>query len=372
MTLLWCDGFDWLDVSGVVADDPLEQKYKRHTENAAGIADAVQSTDVTQFAIGRAIQLNNGEWIYSKRFPSLTQTLVVGWRQKWDEAPSPGDRVVMYFRDYISDSNRGFQAKLTFERDGNSAFGAFKLWRGDEDALLAESDPDFEWSAYHYYELKMTLSTSSTGSYEFRANGNVVFSGSSVRTSDDKNGADWVQMFGAEETFLDDWYVLDDAGTENNDFLGDQIIRTVFPDADGANSQWDRSPTGVSGNDYENVRKGGTGILQEDVEQLVSTYLASDSANEKVTLSHDTLDVEGGDIHAVVQEGYLRNESATQRDFRFLFRESGGSEYAGSDITTETTGYLGYQRFMEQNPDTSADWVENDINNGEFGVESRA
>ena len=78
---------------------------------------------------------------------------------------------------------------------------------------------------------------------------------------DTQNGGvaqiDNIELHGASspDPVFDDIYVLDDAGSDNTDFLGDCRVETIFPDADGNENDFTASPA-VS--NYLNVDDGGS------------------------------------------------------------------------------------------------------------------
>lgn len=152
--------------------------------------------------------------------------------------------------------------------------------------------------------------------------------------------------------YFDNW-VVDDAN-----WIGDSRIYGVSPDGAGATNLW----TPSAGNNYECV---------DEVPPSDSDYIYTNTNDQIDTYSLANLGVSPYAIKSVQVLARAKKQGpATPQNIAGVVR-TGGTDYAGSDQAI-TTAFAGYVALWEQNPYTTADWTESDVNGLEAGIKSRA
>jgi len=101
-------------------------------------------------------------------------------------------------------------------------------------------------SVWYYIEVKVVCDDT-VGSVEIHVNGTSVYTLSNINTANANTFYNKASLTIPENhgAWFDDFYVCDDSGETQNDFLGPLHIVAVFPDADTATKEWTPS-TGVT------------------------------------------------------------------------------------------------------------------------------
>nr|WP_295378346.1 hypothetical protein [Pseudoxanthomonas sp.] len=125
--------------------------------------------------------------------------------------------------------------------------GTISAYRGTTTTLLGTSaSAAIVAGAYQHVEAKVVFDNVA-GSVEVRVNGVTVLSLTGVDTvataSVECSQICVMNTRSASTTnitgwFFDDVFAWDTSGTENNDFLGDRRVRTLFPDGNTASAGW--------------------------------------------------------------------------------------------------------------------------------------
>jgi len=251
------------------------------------------------------------------------------------------------------DSTGNAQASLCL-----STTGALALYRGTASGtLLATSSGALSVGAWNFIEAKLTIADSG-GYFEARVNGEVwvTFTGD-TKSSSSIATANSIRLYGmpsAATVYYDDLYVCDGTGSIQNDFLGDVRVDTIFPSGTGTSTQF--TPTG-SANNWENVDDASP---DDD-----TTYNASDTTGNIDTFTFADLSITNATIMGLQTNVLARKDDAGTRLLRAVARV-GSINYEGSDMTLSDS-YVGQRQLWAQNPATSANWTEAEINAAEFG-----
>lgn len=213
-------------------------------------------------------------------------------------------------------------------------------------------------NTWHYFELKVVFATGATGSFEVRVDGNStpVLSGSSTITATTHAYANAIRFGWLANGVLatvDDVYLINSAGTVNNDFLGDTRVEGRVPTGVGNYSQW--SPS--AGSNWQNVDE----IPPDDD----STYNSTGTTNNIDSFAHQTLTSLSGTVRCVQHVMRARKDDAGTRKVAPVFRIS-ATDYVGSDDTLSTS-YQYFSRLYETSPATSTAWTISEVNNAEVG-----
>jgi hypothetical protein len=210
---------------------------------------------------------------------------------------------------------------------------------------------------FHYIEFQVFLDNTN-GSYELRVDGDTKLSDSGVDTIGTGTtpiGFNLGRISGSNY-LIDDFYILDDVGSDNVDFLGDVRVETIFPSAVGNTTNF--SVTGAATN-HEAVDDA---TPDDD-----TSYVSSSTVTDKDTYDFDTLVTTSGTVYGVQSNLWARKDISGDRTFRDVIR-SGGTDYTGN---SKNPG-IDYQYFVdmhENNPNGDVDWTISSVNSAEFGFE---
>lgn len=235
--------------------------------------------------------------------------------------------------------------------DGNGVIG---FYRGTSATRTASSSasacPVNQWV---HFETKIVLSN--TGSYEVRVNGTDVFSNSSFDTTGQSGTtADAVEIYGCKFK-IDDFYILDSAGSVNNDFLGpNTVIKTLYPDGDNSVA-WTRSTGSTNYSLVDDTGANGD-----------TDYVETNTATQK-----DLYDI--GAISGVasvkgIQVRAISRVTGSMSHGLEIPVKSGATESAGSSTTIVSNTYASASRILETDPASGVAFTTSDISSLVVGI----
>lgn len=242
--------------------------------------------------------------------------------------------------------------------------GGFQVYRGG--TLIATTSPNlFQVNTWYHVEIKIVLNDA-TGSIELKVNNTSVF----TFNGDTKNGGTESVIsrvhFGpvpgsvVNANFsIDDAYILNGAGSSNNNFKGDSRIYNVLPNGNGNYSQF----VGSDSNSIDNY------LLVDENPVNTSDYVSSGTPGNKDSYAFADLPASVTQVFAVGQRTYAASADAGVRAARNLVR-IGGTDYTGSDYNVGTS-YLLYETLYDVSPATSTAFTPSEFNGAEWGVEAR-
>jgi hypothetical protein len=208
-------------------------------------------------------------------------------------------------------------------------------------------------NTWHYIEFKVFVDNS--GSYEVLVDGVQVLTGSAdtmiasaLNKSFTFNGAGSGNSY-----YIDDVYALSTDGSAPNDFLGDRMVMTRFPTANGATI----TLTPLSGNNYENV---------DDNPADGNTSYNSGASGVDLFEFDDIADI--NDISAVGINVFANRPSGSSSNNMDCRARSGGTTYTvGPTQGTLGSTYRLRNWFSTLNPDGDIQWDVASVNAAEFG-----
>lgn len=253
-----------------------------------------------------------------------------------------------------------------------NASGALEIYRGGNSGavfgtLIASSAiNEFIVNTWYHIEIKVVLADAG-GSVEVRKNGATIinFSGdtkeagtetviSRVIVGSDTTTSDH------SSTRQDDVYILNGAGTVNNNFIGDSRVHNVLPNANGNYSQF----VGSDGNSVDNY------LLVDETPPNTTDYVGSGTSGNKDSYNFPSLPITATTVRAVGQRAYAANSDAGPRMARNLVR-IGGVDYVSADYSLGAT-YLLFSTMFEVSPATAVAFTPAEFNGAEWGIECRA
>lgn len=218
--------------------------------------------------------------------------------------------------------------------------------------------PTGQW---HYVELKATLHDT-TGSFELRVDNVMVDSGTGLDT---KNAgtktvfdAAILRGTGVSSLRFDDFYFCNAAGPTNNDFVGDCVVETIYPNGNGNSSQW----VGSDSNSTDNYL-----LVDESGAPSTADYVESDVAGNKDLYDMQSLAHASAAVKGVQVCNYVAKSDAGSRTMRNRVRSS-TTEANGAEETLSTS-YKVITTILETDPDTTAAWTVAGVNAAQVGSE---
>lgn len=228
--------------------------------------------------------------------------------------------------------------------------------------LIATQTQAQHLRAWHYIEIKV-LAHATLGTYEVKLDG--VQLAELTDTNVDTTGAgspniDNIDIFIHQDGEIDDVYVLNNAGSANNDFLGPLYVEGLLPDADG--NQSDFTPS--AGANWSTVDEAGIGSLGSDY-------------NESSTVNHvdlytfgNLVRIDGASVNIVGVElvSLMALSVGGSEDMSHMIR-SGASEHTASAQSVTSTSQVAFSDVFETDLAAGAAWSVASVDAIEFGVE---
>lgn len=296
--------------------------------------------DIPEYT-GSVINLSTGDYGYEVRLAFNN-----GFMYTLDVTQTT---LVMGCRFLITGSNQDF---LFFKNSSNNNHCSVVLGTSSELSIYdstgtlkaSSASLALPSSTYVYLEVKLILNTS----VEVRVNGKTVVSDA---TGDYQHSSEIAKVYfdrGTADQRIDNFYVTD------SEFLGEIIVKTYYPDADGTHGDFEPS-TGVD--HYAVV---------DEVPPSDSDYLLGIAADEKESFT--TTPTLEGPIKAVMVMNRVAKDGGLGAKVKNLVRV-GGVDYLGSNEK-----YLGSDpqyltELLENNPNTSNPWSIAEAEAIEFGLQ---
>ncbi len=217
--------------------------------------------------------------------------------------------------------------------------------------------PDLDWA---YIEFKALLHPSA-GSYEVRVDGLTALSGTSVNTADSGlNDADTVVLRSNSNNRLDDWYILDTATGQRNDFLGPRAVEGI--EVIGNGDVQDFTPS--SGMDH-------AALVDDPPATLDANDFVESATNTDVDLFElGNLRFIKGGISGVAVNTVTGLSGVGTRTVRARYRNAADEDGSGTAYPLTSPASENRQSIFEQDPSGTPDtWAIEDINDGQFGIE---
>lgn len=340
MSLLFVDGFDHY----AVADLLKKWTTKEGSTSTLAIDVGRRNGGALSSGIGSSVGV-------TKTLPAAKNTLIVGVAYKLTAQNGTGaNRGILQFRDSST-------VHLTVRINVDLTLSVLK--GTDIGTVLGVSSETLDVGSFNYIEFKATIDDVA-GSFELRINGINVLSASGIDTrttggnasanvimvgSNGSNGPSWV---------IDDFYICDNSGSSNNDFLGDVRIDTLLPNADGTFSQF--------------VPSTGTSHFALVDETAPNTTDHVDGVNVGDRDSFNCQDLTAliaQTVFGVQVNAFAQKDDAGSKSIS-TFARNGTTNSDGASFGLSTSQVCLSQMFEKQ--PSGVDWTESAVNASEFGV----
>lgn len=367
MTVRWMDGFDHY---GTIAH-MLDGAWAQVNSSYYSLSTANPRTGAKCLRHGGVVPGTNLNRLARRVFGASLQTVATGGVLYLSQLPSVTQSFgIFQFRDITNAP----QVTIWLETEGT-----IKASRGYSNGTLlgASAAPALVASAYQHVECKVHIHDTE-GVIEVRVNGVTVLNLTGIDTQStalqEASQCAYIGYMSSAGNIttghgtiadLDDVFVWDTAGAQNNDFLGDRRVRAIFPDGDTAFAEW-----------------GLTGAAQ-------GFDCINDTTPDDETSYITALPLTGSPVDPVVSEFTLENPpagvgaiAAIQTYVRMRKTEGGSTnitaslesngDYSNGSSNPITEVYTYWMDVHELNPNTGTPWTETSLSAAKLRLERTA
>ncbi len=283
------------------------------------------------------------------------------------EAAPPSDTENGVFS--FTDSANGDQCSLVVGTNLDLIFKRGSMSGGTEVARSAANV--IRAGVYEFIEIHVRAGNTGSpgGAVEVRVNGQTVIDETGVDTTATANiniQSVYLAPHGgtnAETCYYQDWYVCDISGSVNNDFLGDTVWTTLFPNGDGVVQDWTPSATGA-----------GYLMIDEATPDDDSSYIVSAAANDESEFDLPNASTETATISACIHRYLARKDDtgagSTQGSIVSSESSPETTDTGADNALTQT--YAVYSDVSETDPATGAAWTPAAVNAARLKFERTA
>lgn len=212
---------------------------------------------------------------------------------------------------------------------------------------------------WYYIECRVFIHASA-GAVELRINGVAEITLTGINTKGATSSVVTSEFFqircpGNTACYFDDFYVRTEASATEvtGGFLGDIKVKPYYPNGDGTYT----AMTCSTGSSHY--------VLVDEAAPNTSDYVSSSTALTKDSFAFQDVS-ETGSIKAVQLAAYCYKMDAGFRGVDVFVKSSATENFAASQPLSTTGKYA--LKVWEQDPNTSADWSQANLNAAEFGV----
>lgn len=370
MTNRITDGFDWFPSGkGSAARLALWNANGFYMTNNQdpGEADVLSPG---RFSFGKAIL-----WNYSQNAGSNFSSRLNGYAIPTGVTPGTGFIGVGVYRGNTTHASAGptigFYDAITNVMQCCVTFGAngvVSAYHGDISnggSLLGQSVAGcFQDNEFFHAEAKAVIG--SAGSIEVRINTVPVLQIASANTQVSAHtyfDSGWIGVLqpsgqtGNIFCALDDLFLNDTAGTENNTWSGNLRVKTQFMIANGATNDFTIGGSAPAATNWQSVGN----VNLDDTEYVFSSTVGN------IDLYTPDPNLNAPLVRVLQVRMGLRQDDATQRDGRAILR-IGGSNYLGVVDQFTNTTYTYYKERWELSPATGVTFTGTEVNGLQAGV----
>jgi hypothetical protein len=238
-----------------------------------------------------------------------------------------------------------------------TAYGSISVTAG---TLLGESAAGvFRSGSWNYIEWKTKLDNS-VGTVTVKCNGATVLTLTGKDTlARAETTAPWVR-FNFPGGSLDDVYICDGSGAQNNDFLGECRVICLLPQTDAVDAGSNADFTPSTGTDH--------GALVDEAQVNDDTdYVYSSTVGHIDTWAYPALGYTGTIKGVQLNLAAMKTDSGT-RAIASVTRPASTNRVTAVDHYLTQVAYPYWLTLWELNPEDSAAWEVADVDGAEFGV----
>ena len=342
MTLLWVDGFESYGTTIGNAPSPSAVMARKYFTI---VSENFFDVETGRNGVGRSIQIgiSNGRF---HTYPYGTdRTIIMGFAFKYETVGQTA-----FLSNLFTNGSWG----MTLWFDG---MGGFKILNNSSNELAGGAvNCNLRPGRWYWVEWKVYCDNTA-GTVDVRVGDKDVLNLSGLDTQ--FTGSNYYNQCNFKDNtgilpFIDDFYMCNGAGSDNNDFLGNGLVECLRPDGDSAVA-W--TPTGASTN-YDEV--------DEAQHDSGTTNVASSTANQQDLYTYDATanltDVKGLMVSSVAAVATVGAETMQ------AVAKSVATESLSANLSVSATGYYTKPFVVEQDPDASAAWTPATVDAALFGI----
>jgi len=323
MTLLYTDGFDLQDMA-------LRNWTGSNTTSAT-----------TPWGVGSSVQIAGTT---NKRNLAAAVTKVfVGGHARFTTIASLNNMILLY-------GDAGATNHLILATD---ASGRLQVTRGG--TVIATGTTQLLANSWYYIEMSATISDT-TGTVEIRVNGSTeaTFGPGDTKNAGTNSTIDAVAIgCSAGTANWDDFYIGNDQGSANNNFLGMIRVQTLVPSGAGSSTQF--TPTAAP--NYSTVN---------DIPDVTTTYNSDTVSGHRDTFAMGDLTAATSSVLAVQQVMHGKQLDAGVATIKQAQKSGATVSYGTTKTLTAST--VAYFDVFETNP-AGGGWTPTNVNAIEAGYE---
>ena len=342
MTLLWVDGFESYGTSIGSAPAPtgvLAGKY------ATILSESSFDVETGRDGAGRCMQIGVANGRFHTPAFGTDRTIIVGFAFKYETVGGTA-----FLSNLFTNGTWG----MTLWFDG---YGRFKIYNNSSAELAGGSvDSNLRPNRWYWIEWKVYCDNTA-GTVDVRIGNKNVLSLSGLDTQ--FNASNYYNQVNFKDNtgllpFIDDFYVCDGSGSDNNDFLGNGLVECLRPDGDNSVT-W--TPTGASTN-YDEV--------DEAQHDSGTTNVASSTANQQDEYTYaNTANLTS--VKGLMVSSVAALSAAGSETLQTLVK-SAAAESLSANHTVASTSYLTKVFVEELDPNIAAAWTTATVDAAFFGL----
>lgn len=348
MSIVWIDGFDHYGNQNTGRDNMLAGAWTQLSGTSNPRPDSTNPRTGTY-----AMRFNNGVSDQGARrnLGAGYDVVGMGFAIYLPNLPTLNDRFCV-----MSFSNGG---NIPFVSIVVQSTGAIAAKAGEfDDSAFGTSTTLLTALAYHHLECWVRIDGSS-GSVEFRLDGVTILNLTGINTGTGNveqvsvgRGAPFDS--GVTGWDVDDIFVANNSGTQNNSFLGDKRVWPIFPDADTEEADWVPN-SGTTG--YTQINE----TSPDGDTSYVEAAAPAESSQQVSDYGVQALPAEVVAVAAIMMQGMLKKTDAGTCTVKQSVLSSG--QISSGSLHPLTTAYTYYQDVFELDPNTSAPWTPTAVGN---------
>ena len=357
MAILWFEGFDRY---GTTISNMTDRLWS--SVDATGLVLATENPKSGAYSLRvDSTTANKGAAYRGFGYLAGLTEVIVGGSFYLSNLPTANNRLFLFaFLDINTDIQMNVQVTTT---------GAIRISGNSRTSTIVDSDDVYiRPGSYHHIECKLFVATGSpNGRIEVRVDGQiaVIWDGDT-----DTRGTGEVSYLrvgqidgvgnesGVDNMYVDALYALDLIGPDNNDFIGDKSVYTLFPDSDQSLNGWSWPNLGTV-SAYTTCNEAAP---DDDADYTFANV--GGSPIDTVTFGLDNLPSTQTNINGIMVVNRTKVEDSVSPSIDAQLQtvvESGVSELGGDFFVLD--GFYGYYfDILETDPDSGVAFTTSDIN----------
>lgn len=359
MALVFCDGFEqystashFYTVPGAFISNP-QSTYGWHT---ASVSSGTLNADSTVFrtsqtGTSKSLKINSNSLI--ARIPSISQpTLFFGFGVQVTSIASSNTIFGISDSTTFTFSTQGLKFRIL-------SSGAVDFFNESTNVSIVSSSTGLiAANTWYYIELKIVLGL--LGTVEARINESVVCTASNVDTLCGCSTTPYMHLMSGNSTsYFDDFYICDNNGTANNDYLGAIKVFTLYPNGSGATNTFPTLTGAATHSDAVNSESPNT-----------TSYLSSSTVGEMELFTCQSLPSSPTTIYGVqVNARHSYDSHSTNLNQKLGVRSPSANELFGAAKQPTMNSWLNPSQIFETDADGFG-WSSATVNTIQIGIKN--